>query len=295
MGFGSVGAGTPAGWPTGRWATAVRGLAAGLLTGLCLAPAAAQQPASAAPAVAPAASEYRLGPGDLIRVTVFQNPELTLEARLTEAGVISYPLLGEVQLSGLAIGAAERRIADGLRSGGYVRQPQVSLALQQVRAHQASVLGMVNRPGRYALDSADTRLTTLLALAGGSAPGGADRVVLAGLRDGASFRVEIDLPAVFAADGPAQDPLVRHGDVVWVDRQPLVYIYGEVQRPGMVRLERGMSLMQALAAGGGLSPRGTERGIRVHRKAGGQDATLELKLNDTLREGDVVFVRESLF
>jgi polysaccharide export outer membrane protein len=81
-----------------------------------------------------------------------------------------------------------------------------------------------------------------------------------------------------------------------VDRQPVVYIYGEVQRPGPMRLEREMTLLQALATGGGLTARGTERGVRVHRKdTGGAVMVLEPTMTDKLREGDVVFVRESLF
>jgi polysaccharide export outer membrane protein len=75
----------------------------------------------------------------------------------------------------------------------------------QVRGNQASVLGQVNRPGRYPLEVADMRLTDLLAMAGGTAPGGADVVVLSGTRNGQPFRLEVDLPAVFAAAGRDKD------------------------------------------------------------------------------------------
>ena len=76
----------------------------------------------------------------------------------------------------------------------------------------------------------------------------------------------------------------------------MVYIYGEVQRPGALRLERDMTVMQALATGGGLTLRGTEKGLRVHRRAA--DGTVQVltpEMDDVLREGDVVYVRESLF
>ena len=89
---------------------------------------------------------------------------------------------------------------------------------------------------------------------------------------------------------------MANGDTVWVERQPIVYIYGEVQRPGPMRLEREMTLLQALATGGGLTQRGTDKGIRVHRKgADGKVQVVEPVMTDMLREGDVVFVRESLF
>ncbi|MDP2006734.1 MAG: polysaccharide export protein EpsE [Rubrivivax sp.] len=260
---------------------------------LAAAPLAALAQAAAAPS---APREYRLGAGDVLRIVVFQNNDLTLETRLTEGGVVSYPLLGSIRLGGLTIPAAEQLIADGLRNGNFVKQPQVTVVLMQVRGNQASVLGQVNRPGRYPIEVSDMRLTDLLATAGGTAPSGADVVVLTGLRDGRPYRVEVDLPLLFAPGARDKDVIVLNGDTVWVDRQPVVYIYGEVQRPGAMRLERGMTLLQALATGGGLTARGTQKGVRVHRKGGdGKVEVLEPTMSDALREGDVVFVRESLF
>ncbi|MCY7315908.1 MAG: polysaccharide export protein EpsE [Rubrivivax sp.] len=247
-------------------------------------------PAAAVPA------EYRLGSGDVIRIAVFQNPEMTLETRVTEAGVISFPLIGEQRIGGRSVTEAERQIADALRTGNFVRNPQVTIVVMQVRGNQASVLGQVNKPGRYPIEVAGMRLSDLLAMAGGTAPTGADVVVVSGVRSGEPFRQEVDLPTLFASGGAQRDLTILNGDTVWVDRQSLLYIYGEVQRPGPVRLERGMTLLQALASGGGLTLRGTERGIRVHRKAAdGQVQILQPKMTDTLRDGDVIYVRESLF
>jgi polysaccharide export outer membrane protein len=200
-----------------------------------------------------------------------------------------------VRLGGLSVTAAEKLIADGLRNGNFVKNPQVTLVMLQVRGNQASVLGQVNRPGRYPIEVADMRLTDLLATAGGTAQSGADMVVVTGTRNGQPFRLEVDLPTLFAPGGRDKDILILNGDTVWVDRQPLVYIYGEVQRPGPMRLEREMTLMQALASGGGLTQRGTDKGIKVHRKDDkGAVLVVEPRMDDKLRDGDVVFVRESL-
>ena len=252
--------------------------------------------AQAAAANVSAAAEYRIGSGDVLRVSVYQNPDLSLETRVTEAGTISFPLLGSVRVGGLTVTAAERVIAEGLRNGNFVRQPQVNLVVMQVRGNQVSVLGQVNRPGRFPLEVADLRLSDLLAMAGGVSNGGSDLVVVNGLRDGQAWRTEVDLPSLFASGGRSRDLVVQGGDTVWVDRQPLVYIYGEVQRPGPMRLERGMTLMQALATGGGLTPRGTEKGIRVHRRqADGRVQVMQLVMDERMQDGDVVYVRESLF
>ena len=271
-------------------------LAALLIAFLTLGSTAQAQSATTGVGGSAAVTEYRLGAGDVVRISVFQNPELTLETRVTEAGVISYPLLGVVRVGGLGVTEAEKRLADGLRSGNFVKSPQVTLVVLQVRGNQASVLGQVNRPGRYPIEVADMRLTDLLATAGGTAPGGADIVVVTGTRNGQPFRQEVDLPTLFATGGAGKDLLVLNGDTAWVDRQPVVYIYGEVQRPGAMRLERDMTLLQALATGGGLTARGTEKGVRVHRKAAdGSVAVMTPVMTDKMQEGDVVFVRESLF
>jgi polysaccharide export outer membrane protein len=271
--------------------------AAGALLAALAAPAFAQQSAAAPPtAAARATDEYRLGAGDVVRISVFQNPDLTLETRVTEAGIVSYPLLGSVRIGGLSVTQAEKLIADGLRNGNFVRQPQVTVIVVQVRGNQASVLGQVNRPGRFPIESADLKLTDLLAMAGGTAGNGSDIVVVTGTRNGQPYRVEVDLPTLFAPGGRQKDITIVDGDVVWVDRQPLVYIYGEVQRPGSMRLERGMTLMQALAAGGGLTQRGTEKGIRVHRRQpDGSVRELTPAMDERVQDGDVVYVRESLF
>ena len=251
------------------------------------------QPASP---TAVAAAQYRLALGDNIRITVFQSPDLSLETRITEAGVISYPLLGSVNLAGLTVAEAEQRIANGLRTGNFVKQPQVSISVVQARGNQVSVLGQVGRPGRYPLETGEVRMTDLLATAGGVSAGGSDLIVVVGTRSGQPYRSEIDLPSVFAANRRGSDVLLLNGDVIWVERAPTIYMYGEVQRPGALRLERNMTVMQALATAGGLTQRGTARGLRVSRKdANGVVREMEPTMVDTLRPDDVVFVRESVF
>lgn len=241
-------------------------------------------------------SEYLLGAGDSIRVTVFQNPDLTIETRVSENGSVTYPLIGAVPLGGHTISEAEGIVAAKLRKGGFVRQPQVNILVLQIRGNQVSVLGLVNRPGRYPIETFNTRLSDMLAVAGGIAPAGADSVVLTGVRDGKPLRQEIDIPALFLAKKTAADPEVAGGDAIYVHRAPMFYIYGEVQRAGAYRLERDMTVLQGLAQGGGLSPRGTERGVRVHRRdAAGKVVVINPKMDQALLPDDVIYIQESLF
>jgi polysaccharide export outer membrane protein len=241
-------------------------------------------------------SEYQLGPGDTIRIQVYQNPDLTLETRVTENGIITYPLIGAVKIGGLSILTAEQRIARALQSGGFIRQPQVSILLLQNRANQISVLGHVNRPGRFPLETSVTRVSEMVAIAGGIATTGADVIILNGTRNGLPFRKEIDIASVFMNNNPNDNIVVAGGDEIYVPRAPTFYIYGEVQRPGSYRIERGMTIRQALATGGGPTLRGTERNLRVHRRgADGAPELVSVDPNELVRPDDVLYVRESMF
>ena len=240
--------------------------------------------------------DYVIGAGDVLRINVYQNQDLTLETRVNESGLISYPLLGTLKLGGLSVSQAEKTIADGLLKGNFLRQPQVSLLLLQVRGNQASVLGMVNKPGRYPIEVTGMRLSELLATAGGIALGGSDTVTMMGIRDGKLVRYQVDIGKLLMAGTQDQDPVILNGDTLYVDRMPMVYIYGQVQRPGPVRIERTMTVMQALASGGGLTARGTDKNLKVHRRGSdGKVKEFEPSLSDPVADGDVLYIRESLF
>jgi polysaccharide export outer membrane protein len=241
-------------------------------------------------------SEYQLGAGDSIRVHVFQNPDLTMETRVSETGAISYPLVGSVNVGGMTLSQAEQAVAKALREGKFIRQPQVNIVLVQNRSSQVSVLGAVLKPGRYPLETLNTRLSEMLAIAGGIAPTGGDVVIVTGTRNGQPMRREIDIAGMFLENRLDQDMVVAGGDSIFVHVQPMYYIYGEVLRPGSYRIDRGMTIRQALAQGGGLTPRGTERGLRVFRRnAAGQVETLTPDPNERVRSNDVLFLQESLF
>jgi polysaccharide export outer membrane protein len=207
-----------------------------------------------------------------------------------------FPLIGEVALDGLTPAQAGSRIADQLKRGRYIVNPQVAVAIVQVRSRQVHVLGQLLRPGAYVLEDTGSRLTDILTLAGGISPAGADTVTILKRRGSKPEKREINVPAIFNGGDPAANIEIESGDTIFVERAPVFYIYGEVQRAGAYRLEPHMIVMQALSLGGGLTARGTERGIGIHRREpGGQFRKLDARLTDAVQADDIVFVRESLF
>ena len=239
--------------------------------------------------------DYRMGTGDVLRITVYGQPDLATEARVGDSGNISFPLIGDVKMAGVTPAQGETEIAQRLSKGGFINEPFVPLNVVQYRGQQISVLGRVNRPGRHTLEKV-SRVTDVLALAGGIAGDGADTITLVRTRDGKPEYRDIDMIALFQPGGEASNEMVQDGDIVNVARQPMFYIYGEVQRPGAFRLERNMSVVQALSMGGGVTARGTQKGLKIMRRdAGGELQQLDASLADPVKKDDVIYVKESLF
>jgi len=250
--------------------------------------------ASAAPA--PGAAEYLLGPGDVVKIMVYEHPDLTTTTRTSEAGGITFPLLGEVAIGGLNAKAAEARLAELLEVRGFIKRPQVSLNIEQYGSQRISVLGQVNRPGKFSVDSPASTVVDLLAMAGGLNTNAADTISVIKQESGKRDKHDIDLVALFQHGDMTQNITVANGDIIFVPRMPMFYIYGEVRTPGTYRLEKNMTVMQAISVGGGLTTRGTERGVAIKRRSeDGAITTLNIQLSDLLQPADVVYVKESMF
>jgi len=226
----------------------------------------------------------KLGVGDAVHVVVHQQPDLTTDARINERGAVTLPLIGEVKVAGMAPTEAAAAISEKYKKGEFLRNPQVSLSVTTVRSRQVSVLGAVARPGRYPLDDTSFQLSDVIAAAGGIAPTGGDTVVV--LRDGKEERVPL----------LGKGYTLKGGETINVERAPVFYIHGEVARSGAYRVEPNMTVMQAIAAGGGVTPRGSDRRLKLRRVgADGKLVEKDASLKDPVKADDVIFVKEALF
>jgi polysaccharide export outer membrane protein len=186
----------------------------------------------------------------------------------------------------------EQLLITRLDQGGFVHHAQTSVLIADYQSQKVSVVGQVAKPGQYALTTS-SRVLDLLAQAGGPLNAiAADEATLV-RPDGAHLK--IDLHALFQGD-PTQNPPVAAGDSIYVPRAPMFYIYGEVQRPGSYRLERHMTVAQAVSAGGGLTPKGSLHFMKVKRREGdGPLREISIKERDLLREDDVLMIKQSWF
>lgn len=249
------------------------------------------------------AQSVALGPGDVVSVSVFGQDNLDKTARIDDDGDISFPLIERVTIGGLTTTEAAREIADQLARGNFVRNPQVSVFLQERRTTErdsVTILGQVRRPGRFAVDpltgeSAQT-VIGLLALAGGLADDSADSLVLTRQTSSGGERVEIDLVALLRDGDLSQNYVLMAGDIVFVPRMDVFYVYGEVNNPGRFRLERNMTVMQAISVSGGLTSRASEKGLQLRRRLeSGKIESRNVETTDIMQREDVLYVREGLF
>ncbi|HKQ83912.1 MAG TPA: polysaccharide biosynthesis/export family protein [Steroidobacteraceae bacterium] len=239
-----------------------------------------------------APADYRLGAGDLLRISVFGAPELATEARVSQSGSISFPLVGEITVSQLSARQVESMLTAHLEQGGFLRSPQVSVYVLEYQSQMISVMGHVAKPGQYALQRA-SRVLDVLATAGG--PINAEAADTANLIRPDGTKASIDLVALFSGD-PAQNVLVSGGDTLYVPRAAQFYVYGEVQKPGMYKLERNMTVSRAISAGGGLTARGSERHVLIKRRAAdGKEQDFDARGTDLLKPDDVLLVKEGWF
>ena len=236
--------------------------------------------------------DYRLGAGDLLKIAVFDHDELGVDARISQSGNITFPLIGQLQVAGLSTRDTELLLARRLIEGGFVKQPQVSVLVSEYQSQKVSVMGQVAKPGQYPLD-ASKKVLDALAMAGGVLNDTAAEDVTLVRADG--NRIVIDLKTLFDGD-PAVNLVVQDGDTVFVAHAPQFYIYGQVQRPGQYKLVRNTSISQAISIGGGLTPRGTQRGAIVKRvDAKGKEHKISVKDEDVLQPNDVLMIKASLF
>jgi len=242
----------------------------------------------------------RVGSGDLVRVTVFGQPDLSAEVGVNDKGMLTLPLIGALDVNGMTTSEISARVADALRQGQYLLKPEVSVEVVQLRSQMVSVLGEVSRPGRYPIPG-HLSVLELLATAGGLTVQADQTVTLLRRKSNpgtteSDTRIPIQLGETSTTERGPLDVELTNGDVVYVNKKKLFYIHGEVNRPGGYPMEQDMNVMRAISLGGGMTQRASQRRIYINRETPDHSVQeMKAKLTDPVQPGDVVYVNESLF
>ncbi len=247
--------------------------------------------------------EYTIGAGDLLKITVYDNPDLTTETRVSNDGKITFPLIGELQASGSTAIALEQKIARSL-ADGYIIKPQVSVFIEEYKSQKVSVLGEVAKPGLVVLRGAYS-LMEAISDAGGITPNAGDALVIQRKINKGSVKksgtekeditITVDLRKLFEEGDVTANVPVMDGDSIYVPRAAFVYVNGEVKNPGAYKVTTGLTVLKAITLAGGFTPKAGDGRTKIIRKTDKGEVTLKAKMDDIVLPDDVVFVPESIF
>jgi polysaccharide export outer membrane protein len=297
---------------------------------------AAPAPQATTPQAAPpvpeeaASADYQIGPQDILRVTVYGHDDLTQTVLVQPDGTFTFPLIGRVKASDNTPAELEKKIVT-LLAKGYIRNPQVTVVVQEFRSKTVYVVGEVARPGPYPL-SGHTMLVEVLAKAGPTANAGAEVVIVrppkgvavngpllptevAAGTDGSGTAGGAPAAATPASATPAsqqaqvfrvavgqiqeghmeQNIALEPNDTVFVPQAPKVFVTGEVRNAGAYGWFPGLTVRQLISLAGGLTPDGSNSRLKVVRPLKGQSKEEGIKLDAPIQPGDTLVVRRRLF
>ena len=245
--------------------------------------------------------EYIIGEGDLLRITVYDHPDLTTEARVSGEGKITFPLIGEVVVSDQSVAAAERTIAK-LLEDGFIVKPQVSILITEYKSKKVTVLGEVAKPGVVVLRGAYT-LMEAISDAGGITQNAAEtiyiqrKIIRSGndKKENEDVTVLVDTKKLFEEGDASANVPVQDGDSIYVPKAAFVYVNGEVRNPGAYKITKGLTVLKSITLAGGFSPKASERRTKIIRNTDKGEVTIKAKMDDLVMADDIVFVPESWF
>jgi len=259
-----------------------------------------------------AADDYIVGPSDVLNIAVFDQPQLSSKYIIQSDGTFTFPLIGRVKAGGLTIQAIEKDVRDQLVKGSFLKQPQVTVSVEQYRSQQIFIMGEVKQPGILQFTGSMTIIEALArsgsitehagmealilrSTNGGQAPQAPDAATLARAQSSTDAHNIVHVNLQNLQGTLSQNVELRGGDTIFVPKAESVFISGQVQRVGEYVYRKGMTVRQVLTLAGGVTERGSTRRIQIIRSVNGVDTTIGATLQDAVQPGDTVVVRESFF
>jgi polysaccharide export outer membrane protein len=239
----------------------------------------------------------------VLAITVFGEEDLSRRYTVDSDGTIDFPLVGRVKAGGLTLREIEDALVKRL-AGGFLVKPQVSVDIAEYRSKSVFIVGEVRSPGSYPIKG-NMSLIEVLALAGPTTTASSEVVVVhpdPNRNDGgpllpdAAGTVSVRVNIRDLQGGQlSQNVALQDGDTIFVPKAETFFVTGHVRSPGSYVYEPGMTVLQAIAVAGGLSDRGSKRGMKVLRIVAGRQMEINAKDTDPVQPGDTIVVRQRFF
>lgn len=253
-------------------------------------------------------TDYRIGPKDLLDISVFGLDELTKTVRVSEDGRISLPLVGEIEVEGITKADLEKKLSQLLEEK-YLQNPQVTVFISEYQSKRVSVLGAVRNPGPYELLGRQTLLQIISQAGGITNESGKEIIVIREVEEGVSTALKISIDDLFLEGDARLNIPLQPNDIVNIpiDRIVNIYVFGQVRRPGALGVRRSNipTLLQAIGQAGGFSERASKGKVLIKRiDDDGKEIRMKVNVKNIIKgkrkdirllENDVVIVPETVF
>jgi polysaccharide export outer membrane protein len=243
------------------------------------------------------AQDYMVGEEDVLKITVYDHPDLAAVARVSGDGLITLPLIGAVKVTGLSTSQISQKLTE-LLADGYIVDPHVSVFVEEFKSRKTIIMGQVNKPGVYAL-SGNTTVLELLSKAGGLTKEAGDKAIIK--RKIASpvkqeSIITIDLKKLLEEGDTSSDVLLLDSDNVYVAKAGVFYITGEVKKPDAYKCEEGTTVIKAATMAGGFTDKASHGRIKIIRKVQGKEKIIDkAEMDEPVLPDDIIVVPESFF
>lgn len=238
-------------------------------------------------------NDYVVGPGDVLRITVFEHKNLSTVDRITENGFIFMPLLGPVKVGGLTVPKVSEKLS-ALLADGYLVHPMVNVFVKEFRSKNVVVLGQVKTPGLIEL-SGPTTLLQLLSKAGGLKEDSGETATIKRDKNGRKKVIVVNLVSLFSGT-LTNNISLQDGDIVFISKGGMCYVTGEVKSPGVYSCKNQATVLKLIALAGGFTGKAAKSSVNIVRVVDGKKTIIkDVDLQKSLLPNDVIVVPEGFW
>lgn len=241
------------------------------------------------------AQDYIVGKGDVLRISVYENNDLTTIVRVSDEGSIVVPLLGKLTVKGLTVTEVSAKLSK-LYADGYIIDPQVNVFVQEYRSKNAVILGQIQNPGIYELRE-HTTFFELISKAGGLTRDAGYRATVKRQSDSSGQKIiNIDIKKLIEKGEAELNIEIKDGDSIYISKAAVFYVTGEVKKPAAYKYDKGTTVIKAITMAGGFTGKAARKGGKIIRTIDGKEVVMtDVKMDVPVLPEDVIVIPESFF
>ncbi|RUM40645.1 MAG: periplasmic polysaccharide biosynthesis/export protein [Desulfocapsa sp.] len=240
------------------------------------------------------ADDYLVGAGDVLKIDVYDNPDLKTTVRVTNDGKIVMPLLGQVKVGGLIVSDVAKKLTR-LLADGYLVNPQVNIFIEDFRSKKAIILGQVARPGIVEIRGTTTFLEAI-SNAGGLKEVAGDVATIKRISGKKPEVIVVDIKSIVEGGDLSHNIPIHDGDTIYISKGGMCYVTGEVKNPDAYSCDKDTTVLKLIARSGGFTGKASKSSIRIVRLVDGEKTIFkDVDLHSQLQANDIIVVPESFF